>query len=159
METKQYHFQTPWNYNHRDNRGEKNYGKSVTVPDLNLSIQQILDNFSRGISNDQFAKFPIGEDDPTFEDIDITQDPSFDIIDAKNMMDNISERQRAKKQKDLDIQKAIQDEKDLLYKKAQEAKNNPILPGLPPPEPGLKDPATKLDNPARSANKGRSEAE
>lgn len=130
-----WHFQTSWNYNFRRNRGEHNFGSSVTVPDLHLSIQQILDNSSRGISNDQISRFPIGIEDPTFDDLDPTYDPAFDLVDAKKIMDNISEKQRAKKQKEQEIQKAIDDEKDLLYKKAQEAKLNPPLTGSPPPDP------------------------
>jgi len=129
--TKKWHFQTPWNYKYWENRGEINIGPSITVPDLNLSIQQILDNFSRGISNDQISRFPIGLDNPTFDDIDVTQDPAFDIIEAKQIADQIDQRQKQRLEKQKTIDDAISEEKERLYQEAQKAKQDTTLP-LPP---------------------------
>jgi len=66
---------------------EVNIGPSMTVPDQSLTIPQILDMYTRGISMDQLLKPSTGFDDPDFDDLDPTQDPAFDIIEAKQMLE------------------------------------------------------------------------
>lgn len=82
--------------------GEVNVYPSLTVPDQSLTIPQILDMFTRGVNLGSILKDPIGYDDPDIDDIDPTQDPAFDIVQAKQML--IETRQK------IEAEKKIQEE-------------------------------------------------
>lgn len=67
--------------------GETNDEPTMTVPDQSLTIPEILDMFTRGIDVSNLYKEPVGYDDPDFDDVDPTQDPTFDVLTAKLMLD------------------------------------------------------------------------
>lgn len=71
---------------------EINTMPSMTVPDQSLTIPQILQLYSRGIVPNISQKEGIGWDNPSFDDIDPTLDPAFDIIDAKRGLNEINQR-------------------------------------------------------------------
>lgn len=129
-------FASSWNYRPTFFRGERNNGKTQTVPDLNLSIEQILQNYSRGVSMDQWQKVSIGYDDPDFGDLDPTQRPDFDIIEAKDLIDQTTARlDKAKAEKQLKLDE-IEKAKNELWKQEQEKiKTPPPPPPTPTPAP------------------------
>jgi len=72
-------------------------GKSMTLPDQSLTIQEILTRFSRGLPIG-VGKEPIwNEDDPDFDDDDMTRTPGFDIVDAENFINEIELKKPRKK--------------------------------------------------------------
>lgn len=70
--------------------GEVNNEPSLTVPDQSLTIPEILDMYTRGLSIDQLIKPTVGYDDPSWDDIDPTLDPTFDVLSAKIQLDEIN---------------------------------------------------------------------
>jgi len=62
-----YKIQNSLNYNPNHHLGEVNFGKSMTVPDQSMSIQEILVRFARGLSVSG-ERVPVynGEDDDVF---------------------------------------------------------------------------------------------
>lgn len=99
--------------------GEINLKPSVTVPDQSLTIQQILELFTRGIDPPSIMKNGVGYDNPDWDDLDVTQNPAFDIIDAKKGLDEIRAKiEESKKPKPQPLQKTLDD----AISEAQEVK-------------------------------------
>jgi len=72
--------------------GEINKSPSMTVPDQSMTVDEILSMFSRGLSIDHLVKPINGFDDPSFEDLDPMNDPTFDILSAKILLDESQSR-------------------------------------------------------------------
>lgn len=114
-------------------RQKRDFGLSMTVPDQNLSIRDILERYARG------NEMPIGHsghydgEDVSFDDIDPTLDPAFDLADYSaeigNLKQKAAEREaereqiRADKERsDAEAQKAI----DKAKKEAATASKKPV---------------------------------
>lgn len=72
---------------------EINNGISLTVPGQTFTIKEILTKFSNGMELNlghpgQF------QDDPSFDDYDVTRDPDFDLADATEQLSAFTERQQ-----------------------------------------------------------------
>lgn len=80
-------YRTSNTYDFSKECGEKNLSPSLTVPDQSLTIPQILDLYTRGISIDNLLHPSTGFDDPDWDDLDPTQEPAFDIVQAKIMLE------------------------------------------------------------------------
>lgn len=83
---------TCYNYDPDCNLGERNTKPSITVPDQSLTVEEIIDLYARGIGIDNIYHHGEGLDDPDFDDIDPTTNPSFDIIEAKKILDDINSK-------------------------------------------------------------------
>lgn len=83
---------TAYNYDPSDNPGELTTKKSVTVPDQSLTVEEILDLYARGIGIDSIYHEGSGLDDPSFDDLDPTQRPDFDIIEAHQILGDVNQR-------------------------------------------------------------------
>lgn len=90
--------------NYNNYKSESDYEKvdpiSITVPDETYSLRQIVEKFSReypkallrtGYSDD------INENDPDFDDVDITRTPDFDYVDAFELKQQIKEKVNKRK--------------------------------------------------------------
>lgn len=101
-------------------RGEINLSPTMTVPDQSLTIPQILDMFTRGVDIENIYKNGVGYEDPDFDDLDPTQDPAFDLVQAKQML----EETKAKiKHRQTTIDEAIE------AKKREDGSSDPTTVG------------------------------
>lgn len=87
--------------------GEINLLPSMTVPDMSLTIPEIIDRYTRGLPLSLNTLPAVGYDDPDFDDIDPTRDPAFDLNDAKRLSLEIQEK--INKPKNQPFQKTIDD--------------------------------------------------
>lgn len=71
-------------YNARDFQPEKLTEDSITVPDMALSVRDIIERFTRG--NLEIPPVEYGED----EDIDAPMDSIEDLVDAQNIINDIN---------------------------------------------------------------------
>lgn len=110
-----------YNYKHTDKDFEGVVAGSMAMPNQAYSIKEILDRFARGMMP-PIQKQGIYANDPTFDDVDPTRDPAFDLADVTERTEEIDNllTELEKKKKELAE----------LKRKEKEAKNNP-----PPPPP------------------------
>jgi len=103
-------FRNSTNYNYETmTGGEKNYLPSVTVPDMSLTIPEILDRYTRGLPLSLNPLPAVGYDDPDFDDVDPTRDPAFDLNDAKRLSYELEQKKQSQKQQKEPTQKTIDD--------------------------------------------------
>lgn len=77
--------------------GEQPVGKSLTVPAQSMSMQEIFLRFSLGQTlENQRPQYWDGEK-PTFEDVDETLRPDFDLVDVSEISDRIKESVKKRK--------------------------------------------------------------
>lgn len=81
-------------------------GESLTVPDMNLTVRQLLNNHSRGLSNDRHLKEPI------YFDMKIPK--LKDIVDVYEYRDYLKEQQKS-------VQKFLDDNEKLQAEEAKAA--------------------------------------
>lgn len=93
-------------YNSVEDKGEVNKGKSMTVPDQSLSINDILRRYAKGLS---FNGIKVGEYDeenpdlPDFRKMDLSEIDEFKKYAAakvKEAQDGITKQMEERKQKD-----------------------------------------------------------
>lgn len=97
---KKYTFRNNWTYDHTKTVNEVLPSNSMTVPDQSLTVREILDRFTRGLSIDQTQRNTYGYDE-TELDIDVpdpTLDPDFNIITAHHLNNERVERQKRARQ-------------------------------------------------------------
>ncbi|AXH76479.1 MAG: hypothetical protein [Microviridae sp.] len=89
---------------------EVNLAPSMTIPDMSLTVQEIIDMYTRGQIPPVAMQNAIGYPDPDFDDLDPTQEPAFDIVDAHRMLAETKQKiEEAKRPKDQPFQKTIDD--------------------------------------------------
>lgn len=85
-------------YNHLiHGRPEVNNDPTMTVPDQSLTIPEIIERFTRGLTLDDLVR-PYEEEEQDFGDVDVTKDPAFDLNDYKRLNAEIKQRQQIKQQ-------------------------------------------------------------
>lgn len=100
---------------------EKGGGKSATIPDQSMTIQQLMDRAMAGIPPDVREMY--FEEEMDHDDFDLSQIPNMDIAEAselleavkvkheveqKSIMDAIAERKRREKSDEFEAQKKTQ---------------------------------------------------
>lgn len=60
---------------------EWNEEPSITIPDESFTVKEILERFTTGMPL-SLSKQPIYDSEASFDDIDETRDPAFDLADA-----------------------------------------------------------------------------
>lgn len=97
---------------------ERNTLKSMTIPDQSLTIREILERHVNGtLDNELYRAADDGwdEDDPrTEDDFDPSSDPTFDLVDAQNLLAWFNERKRlreAENAKQVESIEAVEDDK------------------------------------------------
>lgn len=107
-------FKTQFNPNYKPTEGETNVGDSMTVPDMSLSIRELLINHSRGVS------LNVNQPEPQYFDMEI---PNFiDLTDREAYKEMLLEKK-------LQLDEQIKAEIDA----AKQAAEKPIE--TPPAEP------------------------
>lgn len=111
-------------YNHKEKLGEVNTAESETVPNQAFTVTEILQRFSNGTLPNIVQ--PVYYDDTDdFDNIDPTQNPAFDIVDAENILKEINnnkiEREKNKYQNSPDKKSKIEDKNE---QKHDETKND-----------------------------------
>ncbi len=101
-------FETAYTYDHTKNKGTYNTQPSLTVPDMALTIQELMNQYT--IDGMQ-SNVSFDDDDIDFNDI-ISSRKNFDLVDIENASNYIE----AIRQKQEDVQKEI-----LLKKKNDES--------------------------------------
>jgi hypothetical protein len=101
-------FETAYTYDHTKNKGTYNTQPSLTVPDMALTIQELMNQYT--IDGMQ-SNVSFDDDDIDFNDI-ISSRKNFDLVDIENASNYIE----AIRQKQEDEQKSI-----LLKKKSEES--------------------------------------
>lgn len=76
---------------------EKNDGSSATVPDQSFTIRQLFDRYSMGMLPN-IGRDPIYDDEENFDNYDRTNDPDFDLADATERLQQLSENLRLNKE-------------------------------------------------------------
>ncbi|WP_419001992.1 hypothetical protein [Alistipes sp.] len=84
--------------------GENVSSESLTQPDMSYDIRTILAKFTVGI-DPAVSKIPNYDDEPSFDSIDPSRTPGFDVFDAYSELEQVTARQRILKQKGLDEEK------------------------------------------------------
>lgn len=82
-------FRTQFNYENHDTSGEVNTGKSMTVPDMAMSLRQLLDHHTRGMA----MGHDLGEGE-YFEDEVVPRPDESDLIDIFERKFDVNERSR-----------------------------------------------------------------
>ena len=82
-------FRNPYNFKLEAKDLENKEGKSLTVPDQSFTVQEILLKFTSGIPLNIGLEVEYEGDDPSFDDIDETRQPDFDLADATNALNQI----------------------------------------------------------------------
>lgn len=103
-------FRNSTNYNYETmSGGEKNYLPSMTVPDMSLTIPEIIDRYTRGLPLSINPLPAVGYDDPDFDDVDPTRDPAFDLNDAKRLSSELEYKKQQKQPTQKTIDDAIEE--------------------------------------------------
>lgn len=107
-------FKTPWNEVPSRNRGESNYGPSMTIPDQTMSVAEIMQRYARGLPIEG-AKVPLYDEDNDMPDInrlDLAERQEM-IQQAKDELADIKERHKKKplEKSPEDIQDEMQSER------------------------------------------------
>ena len=102
-------------YNHKENQGEINTLKSETVPNQAFTVREVLLRFNNGTLPNIVQ--PVYYDDTDdFDNIDPTQNPAFDMVDAENILKEINnnqkEREQNKKQNSPETKSQIENKKE-----------------------------------------------
>ena len=80
-------------YNHKENPGEINTLESVTVPNQAFTVKEVLLRFNNGTLPNIVQ--PVYYDDTDdYDNIDPTQNPAFDLVDAENILNEIKNNQQ-----------------------------------------------------------------
>lgn len=96
-------FNTPYNY-HEQITDEVQYSfndeASETIPDQSLTIEEILMKFAQGETVHLGSTFYYESNDESasFDDIDPTKDPAFDLADVSEIQASIEIRKRLRKE-------------------------------------------------------------
>lgn len=110
-------FNTHWNFTPKF--AEVNSGEIVTVPDHALTVHEILAKYAEG-TLPSLMKLGSGEENPDFEDVDETQVPNYDLVDAQMSM---FELEQNKKLRD----KLFEEQKQAGEKAKKEAEKQKII--------------------------------
>ena len=87
-------------YNHKENPGETNTGESKTVPNQAFTVREVLLRFNNGTLPNIVQ--PVYYDDTDdFDNIDPTQNPAFDLVDAENILNEINNNKKEREEKKL----------------------------------------------------------
>lgn len=78
-------FRTPYNFILNTRDMEANTGLSLTIPGQSYTVREILEKFTRGLAP-RVSKNGVFEEDPSFDTIDATQSPDFDLTDATTLL-------------------------------------------------------------------------
>ena len=80
-------------YNHKENPGELNTAESETVPNQAFTVREVLLRFNNGTLPNIVQ--PVYYDDTEdYDNIDPTQNPAFDLVDAENILNEIKNNQQ-----------------------------------------------------------------
>lgn len=105
-------------YNSEDHPGEFNTEDSQTIPGQTYTVSEVLFRFSNG-TLPNIVKTPHYEDNPDFDNVDITQNPAFDMVDAENFVQKIKHQQSERKLK-KDLEKEEEERKSNAEQKDDE---------------------------------------
>ncbi|AXH73068.1 MAG: hypothetical protein [Microviridae sp.] len=99
-ETKLPRFKTNYNAHLYNNEmGEHNYLPSMTIHNDTYSLRDIMEKFSREYpKNLERNGYYDDVDENDFDDIDITRQPDFDLVDAHELRDNLKSKYKEKEQ-------------------------------------------------------------
>lgn len=87
-------------YNHKENPGEINTTESETIPNQAFTVTEVLLRFSQGtLPNIQQPVYYDDTDD--FDNIDPTQNPAFDLVDAENILKEINHNKQERYKESL----------------------------------------------------------
>lgn len=112
-------------YNHQENKGEKNTLESETVPNQAFTVKEVLLRYNNG-TLPNIVQPVFYDDTDDFDNIDPTQNPAFDLVDAENILKQINnnkkEREELKNQQNSPELKAKIENKN--EQKHDETKND-----------------------------------
>lgn len=115
---------TPYNHRKLPQHYSKGGGVSLTVPDLSMTVPELIQRHTRGLSlGAPRVAFYEGDEDPTGLD-----GVSIQALDLAEQMERL---ELAKKQY-RQAQKSLYDSQLLARQKAQDLENNPPAPPTPP---------------------------
>lgn len=109
--TKQFIFKTNYNGIKLDSDYEKVDPVSMTVPNETYSLREIVEKFSREYPKSLLRTGyydQINEEDPDFDDIDLTRSVDFDLTDAIELKQKIQSKAKTRSQvikETLDVKK------------------------------------------------------
>lgn len=121
-------FRRQWDRSYKGRPSEIEFGKSVTVPDLNLTIKQLMERHTRGVGGNVTEREAIYLDDYGME-VPVVRD----LTDLSDMKDNLKDRADAlgkQLQKERDERLAKQKQKE----EAEKQKTASEPPKTPPKE-------------------------
>lgn len=110
-------FKTNYNAKYSPRGGEFNQEPSMTVPDMALSVHEMLVRFTNNTLGN-IAKTPYYEENPSFDTIDETNNPDYDLADFTADSNTLSYNKLKRKadidnnKKDVQPQKTSVDEKE-----------------------------------------------
>lgn len=70
---------------------------SITVPNETFSLKDIVEKFTREYPKEMLRTGyydEINDENPDFDDIDITRSPEFDLVDAYELKENIKQKHK-----------------------------------------------------------------
>jgi len=91
-------FTTQSTFKNLPSHSETNNSDTITVPGEAYTIRELLEKHTQGIYP-QIAKEPQYEENPDFENIDITKNPDFDLTDASEMKQSMLQKLEEQEQK------------------------------------------------------------
>ena len=119
--------------NYKESQGIENHGVSMTIPDQSLSIQEILQMYTSGITPDvqHDGYFESENGDVSFDDYDVTRAPDVDPVDVQAEMDHLRREVSSRRQESLKNESAakVQEASTAVAEPtSQTPKENPPAP-------------------------------
>nr|QJB19970.1 MAG: hypothetical protein [Microvirus sp.] len=115
------------NYVHKKSHFETVDKVSMTVPDQAMTIKQILEKYTNGINPNVSRQVGYHDGEPTFDDIDPTRDPEFDLADITIHKDELEKKISLQEQRESEkIKKKKESEKIEDSKKQNPEKKDDV---------------------------------
>lgn len=106
-------------YNYKDNQGEINNEPSETVPNQSFTVGEVLLRFSNG-TLPNIVQPVYYDDNDDFDNVDITQDPAFDLVDAENYKNYLATKKESEQKTKTNLSQSESQKNEPTEQKSDE---------------------------------------